>query len=176
MPQRFSRPPLSTTQPSLVTIWRRHSESNRGIGALQARALPLGYVALARRWCPRPDLNRYEPGSRDFKSLVSTNSTTWAAYTPASFSWEAAKQKQIKKSRNQTKNGKTKTMERETGIEPAAPTLARLCSTTELFPQKLSYPKVVRKRGLEPPCLAALDPKSSASASFATSACKSVII
>ena len=51
-------------------------------------------------------------------------------------------------------------MERETGIEPAAPTLARLCSTTELFPQKLSYPKVVRKRGLEPPCLAALDPKT----------------
>lgn len=28
-------------------------------------------------------------------------------------------------------------MERETGIEPAAPTLARSCSTTELFPQKL---------------------------------------
>lgn len=27
-------------------------------------------------------------------------------------------------------------MERETGIEPAAPTLARLCSTTELFPRK----------------------------------------
>lgn len=26
-------------------------------------------------------------------------------------------------------------MERETGVEPAAPTLARLCSTTELFPQ-----------------------------------------
>ncbi len=25
-------------------------------------------------------------------------------------------------------------MERETGIEPAAPTLARLCSTTELLP------------------------------------------
>ncbi len=29
---------------------------------------------------------------------------------------------------------------------------------------------MVRKRGLEPPCLAALDPKSSASTSFATSA------
>ena len=29
---------------------------------------------------------------------------------------------------------------------------------------------MVRKRGLEPPCLAALDPKSSASANFATSA------
>lgn len=32
---------------------------------------------------------------------------------------------------------------------------------------------MVRKRGLEPPCLAAPDPKSGASASFATSAmCK----
>ncbi len=30
--------------------------------------------------------------------------------------------------------------------------------------------EVVRKRGLEPPCLAAPDPKSGASASFATSA------
>lgn len=29
---------------------------------------------------------------------------------------------------------------------------------------------MVRKRGLEPPCLAAPDPKSGASASFATSA------
>ncbi len=28
-------------------------------------------------------------------------------------------------------------MERETGIEPAAPTLARSCSTTELFPHSL---------------------------------------
>src|SRR5689334_5810698 len=27
-------------------------------------------------------------------------------------------------------------VERETGFEPATPTLARLCSTTELFPQK----------------------------------------
>ena len=26
-------------------------------------------------------------------------------------------------------------LERETGFEPATPTLARLCSTTELFPQ-----------------------------------------
>ena len=29
----------------------------------------------------------------------------------------------------------------------------------------------VRMKGLEPPCLAALDPKSSASTNFATSAC-----
>ena len=27
-------------------------------------------------------------------------------------------------------------LERETGLEPATPTLARWCSTTELFPQK----------------------------------------
>ena len=29
-------------------------------------------------------------------------------------------------------------MERETRFEPATPTLARLCSTPELFPQKVS--------------------------------------
>jgi len=28
-------------------------------------------------------------------------------------------------------------MERETGFEPATPTLARLCSTTELFPRNI---------------------------------------
>ncbi len=52
--------------------WRRHPDSNWGIKALQAHALPLGYVAIyivvpeaglepARTQCPR-----------DFKSLVST--------------------------------------------------------------------------------------------------------
>ena len=49
---------------------------------------------------------------RDFKSLVSTYSTTLAYYI-------------------------RKRVERETGIEPAAPTLARLCSTTELLPHEL---------------------------------------
>lgn len=34
---------------------------------------------------------------------------------------------------------------------------------------------LVRMKGLEPPCLAALDPKSSASTSFATSACLIII-
>ncbi len=34
-------------------------------------------------------------------------------------------------------------MERETGIEPAAPTLARSCSTTELFPHSLFKKTVV---------------------------------
>lgn len=34
-------------------------------------------------------------------------------------------------------------MERETGIEPAAPTLARSCSTTELFPRSLSKKTIV---------------------------------
>ena len=53
-------------------------------------------------------------------------------------------------------------MERETGFEPATSTLARLHSTTELFP------RFVRAKGLEPPCLAAPDPKSGASASSAT--------
>ncbi len=51
------------------------------IKALQAHALPLGYVALImlKKWCPRPDLNRHgRKIPRDFKSLVSTNSTTRA--------------------------------------------------------------------------------------------------
>ncbi len=34
-------------------------------------------------------------------------------------------------------------MERETGIEPAAPTLARSCSTTELFPHSLFKKTIV---------------------------------
>ncbi len=34
-------------------------------------------------------------------------------------------------------------MERETGIEPAAPTLARSCSTTELFPHSLIKKTIV---------------------------------
>ncbi len=34
-------------------------------------------------------------------------------------------------------------MERETGIEPATPTLARSCSTTELFPHSLFKKTIV---------------------------------
>ena len=49
--------------------------------------------------------------ARDFKSLVSTNFTTRATH----FVYK-------------------KIMERETRFELATPTLARLCSTTELFP------------------------------------------
>ncbi len=39
-------------------------------------------------------------------------------------------------------------MERETGIEPAAPTLARLCSTTELFPQKYELDNKVKSKAV----------------------------
>ncbi len=58
--------------------------------------------------------------------------------------------------------------ERETGFEPATSTLARLHSTTELFPHKM------RAKGIEPPRLSALDPKSSVSASSTTLARKLV--
>lgn len=67
-PQRFSRPPLSTAQPS-PDNWRRHSDSNRGIKALQAHALPLGYVAMVPEAGLEPARTQC---SRDFKSLVST--------------------------------------------------------------------------------------------------------
>ncbi len=52
--------------------------------------------------------------------------------------------------------------ERETGFEPATSTLARLHSTTELFP------RCVRAKGLEPPYLPVPDPKSGASTNSAT--------
>ena len=71
-PQRFSRPPLSTTQPSPafalnMEIWRRHPDSNWGIKALQAHALPLGYVAT-KSWCSKPDLNRHGSNIRGILS------------------------------------------------------------------------------------------------------------
>ena len=40
----------------LPTIWRRESESNRRIIALQAMALPLGYPALWISWTDLPIL------------------------------------------------------------------------------------------------------------------------
>ncbi len=55
--------------------------------------------------------------------------------------------------------------ERETGFEPATSTLARLHSTTELFPHIIP---LVRAKGVEPPHLTVLDPKSSVSASSTT--------
>ena len=59
-----------------------------GMGALQAPALPLGYIAdnkkylmnlISHGWCEWPESNRHGRKSpRDFKSLVSTYSTTLA--------------------------------------------------------------------------------------------------
>ena len=59
-----------------------------GMGALQAPALPLGYIAdnkkylmnlISNGWCEWPESNRHGRKSpRDFKSLVSTYSTTLA--------------------------------------------------------------------------------------------------
>ena len=69
-------------------------------------------------------------------------------------------------------------LERKTRFELATPTLARWCSTTELLPHVLRFiysgnyeiKEMVRVKGVEPPRLAALDPKSSASANSATPA------
>lgn len=133
-PQRFSRPPLSTAQPSPDNKikWRRHSDSNRGIKALQAHALPLGYVATYHLVVPGAGL---EPARkqypRDFKSLVSTIPPPGHCSINKQISKIQLNisQKYISYKKEAEK------MERETGVEPAAPTLARLCSTTELFPQ-----------------------------------------
>ncbi len=87
-----------------------------GIRALQAPALPLGHVAKTVFIVVVPGAG-LEPAhskrARDFKSLASTNSATRALnkyYICFNI------------------------MERETRFELATPTLARSCSTTELFP------------------------------------------
>ena len=115
--------------------------------------------------CRGPESNRYDRyQSQDFKSCASASSAT-----PAS-------------------------LKRTTGFEPATPTLARWCSTTELLPQIYSFkcrlkdlnPRPsdyksdalptelsrlinipMRVKGLEPPRPKAPDPKSGASANSA---------
>ena len=181
-PQRFSRPPLSTTQPSpeQCRLWRRYPELNTeitalrgccldtwlyrqttleatpgfepGIRALQARALPLGYVAFLKL-VPGAGL---EPARTDVRGILS----------PLRLPIPPSGQKIVNGLRSETvrnrygrffakplcnRSGRTplnsfhlniglrkrknfKNMERETGVEPATPTLARSCSTTELLP------------------------------------------
>ena len=87
-----------------------------GIKALQAHALPLGYIATVFSIEVVPGAG-FEPAQeklpRDFKSLASTNFAIRATLIFL----------------------KQNKMERETRFELATPTLARLCSTTELFPR-----------------------------------------
>ena len=92
-----------------------------GMRALQAPALPLGYAALCCWWCPRPDLNRYKHNVRGILSPLRL------PISPP----------------GQTLTCKRK-MERETRFELATPTLARLCSTTELFPRCKKRRKYIR--------------------------------
>ena len=80
LPAKRGRPKAADP---FLGFWRRHPDLNRGITALQAAALPLGYAA--------------------------------------------------------------KKMERETGFEPATSTLARLHSTTELFPLRVQpFRQIIR--------------------------------
>ena len=129
--------------------------------------------------CRESGSNRYGDHSpQDFKSCASANSATPALQYNINISIDYKL-----------------LMKRKTGFEPATPTLARWCSPTELLPQicrlkelnprpsdyksdalptELSRQKV-RVKGLEPPRLAALDPKSSASANSATPALSTLI-
>ena len=66
------------------------------------------------QWCPKPDLNRY---GKKYRGILSPLRLPF---------------------RHPGKNSlNLKPMERETRFELATPTLARLCSTPELFPHRL---------------------------------------
>ena len=78
---------------------------------------PVELWVLNIKQCRGPESNRYGDHSpQDFKSCASASSATPAISL----------------------------MERKTGFEPATPTLARWCSTTELLPR-------MRVKGVEPP-------------------------
>ena len=98
---RFELPNGSSPSPVFKTGAFNHSATypkiveatpgfEPGMGALQAPALPLGYIAdnkkylmnlISNGWCEWPESNRHGRKSpRDFKSLVSTYSTTLACY------------------------------------------------------------------------------------------------
>ena len=87
--------------------------------------LAMSPLRVSLGWCPRPDLNRYRRNVRGILSPLCLPISPPGHIT------------HIKIVKNQSrKPDENKIMERETGIEPAAPTLARLCSTTELFPHE----------------------------------------
>src|SRR5947209_7401545 len=89
--------------------WRRRSESNRCIEVLQTSALPLGYAASPRIW-----LTRW----REILQGVP----------------EGVNPAVARKEEGRLPREPARMLERETGVEPATSTLARLHSTTELFP------------------------------------------
>ena len=91
-------------------FWRRHPDSNRG--SKLCRLMPY-HLAMSPKsqWCPKPDLNRY---GKKYRGILSPLRLPF---------------------RHPGKNSlNLKPMERETRFELATPTLARLCSTPELFP------------------------------------------
>ena len=92
------------------------------------------------------DRTRTDKCPRDFKSLASTYSATRASALANKMEREMGctglRYAKLPGSKNLLlaaiclkKTVARKYMEREMGFEPTAPTLARLCSTPELFPQ-----------------------------------------
>src|SRR3989442_13541664 len=104
--------------------WRRRSESNRCIEVLQTSALPLGYAA----------------GPRTLNHAVAENSTGGAGGCQSGArpeprpSRDGPQRDRPEMERAGPRRRPARMLERETGVEPATSTLARLHSTTELFP------------------------------------------
>ena len=95
-------------------------------------------------WCPESDLNRHGSNIRGILSPLCL---------PFHHPGNLSKKNLSKNLCIKLNESYRSIMERETGFEPATPTLARLCSTTELFPhicqhkiKKLQVKSVISKK------------------------------
>ena len=109
----LSRSAISRQKSVIRFSWRRHPDLNRG--SRLCRPMPYRLAISPpnpiKWWCPEPDLNRHRKNSRGILS-------------PLRLPISPSGQRMLF----------SKCMERETRFELATPTLARSCSTTELFP------------------------------------------
>ena len=156
-PQRFSRPPLSTTQPSPekeANCWRRHPDSNRGSGL--CRPVPY-HLAMSpySAWRRHPELNtgitalhgrclstwlyRHAKNMVPGAGLEPARTNVRGILSPLRLPIPPSGQEIDSVALLSHTLLNTKNMERETGVEPATPTLARSCSTTELLPHILGW-------------------------------------
>ncbi len=130
--QGFAGPCLTTwlcRRKKRYEKWRRHPELNTGITALRGRCLD---TWLCRHAGVVPGAG-LEPARTSVRGILSPLRLPIPPSGPE-ISIRSTLRKYLLVSKRKIVTNK---MERETGFEPATPTLARLCSTPELLPHLL---------------------------------------